>query len=322
MHRLLQSYRQTRNETMNAYLTPDEKARLYTVTEADQRILHEQFPDLYDAPVFYDTLELLEADPDEMLETIFLQRSDGKHAIYPGCHVAIYGEPGSGKTMLAKYATMQALNAGHRVAHIDIDDNRKEIIAHDVLNFGSSRDAMLARWKLAQPDSLNMLDQLWEKLLEGDYGLVIIDSMASLEGLTSADANMGLDFVQRIYLPYVKKLMNAGTAVISIDHTGKDRDRKGAMGSTQKLAKSDLAIHVVVPETGEGLVPGDLGHVALYIDKDRYGVTKANSQLREYKAGHMRSFWGTFTIPGTGLKDATITSPSSKAPNIVNYNFP
>ncbi len=132
---------------------------------------------------------------------------------------------------------------------------------------------MLARWKLAQPDSIEKLDALWEKLIADEYGMVIIDSMASLEGLTSADANMGLDFVQRIYLPYVKRLMNAGCAVISIDHTGKDRDRKGAMGSTQKLAKSDLAIHVVLPESGEGLVPGELGTVALYIDKDRYGVT-------------------------------------------------
>jgi hypothetical protein len=306
---------------MTEYISEEERATLYTVTEADQQKLHEMWPDLYPAPVFYDTAELLNADPDEMLETCYLQRNDGVHAIYPGCHVAIYGEPGSGKTMLAKFATMQALNAGHKVAHIDIDDNRKEIVAHDILNFGAERGAMLARWKLAQPDSIERLDALWEKLLADGYGMVIIDSMASLEGLTSADANMGLDFVQRIYLPYVKRLMNAGCAVISIDHTGKDRDRKGAMGSTQKLAKSDLAIHVVLPESGEGLVPGELGTVALYIDKDRYGVTKANSQLREYRAGHMRSFWGTFTIPATGLSQAVIQAPSKSAPNQVRYDF-
>ena len=293
----------------------------FNVTPADQAQLHEFFPDLYEAPVFYDTGQLLESDPNDMLETIFLQRQDGIHAIYPGCHVAIYGEPGSGKTMLAKFATMQALNAGHKVAHIDIDDNRKEIVAHDVLNFGAEREAMIARWNLAQPDSIERLDALWERLLADNYGMVIIDSMASLEGLTSADANMGLDFVQRIYLPYVKRLMNAGTTVISIDHTGKDRDRKGAMGSTQKLAKSDLAIHVVLPDSGEGLVPGELGTVALYIDKDRYGVTKAHSQLREYKAGHMRSFWGTFTIPATGLSQAIIQSPSNNATNKVRYDF-
>ena len=293
----------------------------FNVTPADQQQLHDFFPDLYEAPVFYDTEQLLDADPNDTLDTVFLQRNDGVHAIYPGSHVALYGEPGSGKTMLAKFATMQALNAGYKVAHIDIDDNRKEIVAHDVHKFGAHRDKMLAQWRLAQPDSIDRLNSLWERLIADEYSLVIVDSMASLEGLTSADANMGLDFVQRIYLPYIKRLMNAGCAVISIDHTGKDRERKGAMGSTQKLAKSDLAIHVVLPESGEGLVPGELGTVALYIDKDRYGVTKANSQLREYRAGHMRSFWGTFTIPATGLHQATIQAPSKNATNKVPYNY-
>ena len=293
----------------------------FNVTPADQQQLHDFFPDLYEAPVFYDTEQLLDSDPNDTLDTVFLQRNDGVHAIYPGSHVALYGEPGSGKTMLAKFATMQALNAGYKVAHIDIDDNRKEIVAHDVHKFGAHRDKMLAQWRLAQPDSIDRLNSLWERLIADEYSLVIVDSMASLEGLTSADANMGLDFVQRIYLPYIKRLMNAGCAVISIDHTGKDRERKGAMGSTQKLAKSDLAIHVVLPESGEGLVPGELGTVALYIDKDRYGVTKANSQLREYRAGHMRSFWGTFTIPATGLHQATIQAPSKNATNKVPYNF-
>ena len=293
----------------------------FNVTPADQQQLHEFFPDLYAAPVFFDTGELLDADPNDTLDTCFLQRNDGIHAIYPGSHVALYGEPGSGKTMLAKFATMQALNAGYKVAHIDIDDNRKEIIAHDVLKFGAERSNMIASWRLSQPDSLDRLSALWDVLITDEYDLVIIDSMASLEGLTSADANMGLDFVQRIYLPYIKRLMNAGCAVISIDHTGKDRERKGAMGSTQKLAKSDLAIHVVLPESGEGLVPGELGTVALYIDKDRYGVTKANSQLREYRAGHMRSFWGTFTIPATGLHQAIIQAPSKNATNQVPYDF-
>jgi len=302
------------------YITEAEKARLFQVTPAEQRELHAMWPDLYAAPVFHDTAELLDADPNATLETMFLCREDGVNAIYPGCHVAIYGEPGAGKTMLAKYAAQQAIKKGQSVVHIDIDDNRAEIIAHDMLKFGASKEAVITSWHLAQPDTLQALEALWAELVANPRDLVIIDSMASLEGLTGADANASLDFVQRVYLPFVKKLMNAGTAVISIDHTGKDTTRKGAMGSTQKLAKSDLAIHVVLPESGEGLVPGELGTVALYVDKDRYGVTKPNSQLREYSKGHMRSLWGTFCIPKTGLGDAHIMSPKKDAQNRV-YNF-
>lgn len=302
------------------HMSKEEMIDVFDLTEKDLKILSELYPDKYAEPVFLDTRELIETDPNDTLETRFLCRQDGINAIYPGAHVAIYGEPGAGKTMIAKFAAQQAIKKGYKVAHIDMDDNIGAIVAHDMMAFGITDNQLIDHWKMAQPDSLERLNALWKRLEDEPRDLVIIDSMASLEGLTASDGNTGLDYVQKIYLPFVKTLMNVGTAVISIDHTGKDLTRKGAMGSTQKLAKSDLAIHVVLPESGEGLVPGELGTVALYIDKDRYGVTKANGQLREYSKGHMRTLFGTFCIPRTGLKDAVIQSPKPDAQNKI-YNF-
>lgn len=291
------------------------------VTEKERKELHELHPEIVLPDWFEDTEQLLDTDPHETIQAQFLTRSDDKNAIYPGCHTAIYGEPGSGKTMLAKYATHQALNAGYKVAHIDIDDNVAAIIAHDIHQIGVTKQTMIERWRLAQPDSLDRLTSIWKRLVAEQFNMVIIDSMASLEGLVGADANGGLEFVQRVYLPFVKPLMNAGIAVISIDHTGKDRDRRGAIGSTQKLAKSDLALHVVVPESGQGLTPGELGSVAIYVDKDRYGMTKAAGQLREYRSGHMRTLWGTFTIPSTGLAHAKIVPPSEHSEKSRSYGW-
>lgn len=290
------------------------------LSHEDRLKLHEINPEAYPYPHFYRTDELLAADPDAKRETLFMARRDGINAIYAGCHASLYGEPGGGKTLLAKYITAQALNDGHRVIHIDIDDNRPEIIAHDIKNFGANYVDQLYKWELAQPPSKPLLDALWGDVLDRAPNLVIIDSMASLEALVGSDANISADFVANIFQPYIKTLTSRGTTVLTIDHVSvKNKETRGAMGSTQKLAKTDLAIHVVVPDGG-GLTPGELGSVALYIDKDRHGVTKSTAQMREYAKGHMRAFWGNFVIPRTGLTEAHIQGPNPDATNkITNW---
>lgn len=287
-------------------VSPAEWLELMGVSHEDRQLLAEQFPDIYLEPVWYDTGELLDADPDTFTETVYAPRSDGLNVIYAGVHVALYGEPGSGKTMIAKHVAAHAVNAGHRVVHIDIDDNLKTVIAHDVHKLGGTRENMVTNWRLSQPLDKPELDRIVQQCITHEVKIVIIDSMASLEAYNGADVDKSLDYVERIYLATIKPLLNAGITVISIDHTAKDTTRRGASGSTQKLAKSDLAFHVV-PLDG-GLAPGHLGTVALYCDKDRLGTVKAASSVREYN-GNVKYLTGIFTIPATGLGDAHLAAP-------------
>lgn len=272
------------------YMTPEELA-----------ILQGEFPDPF--RLYQDTAALLDADISQYTETVHGVRDDGFALLYPGCHATIYGEPGSGKTLLAKYISHQAINAGKRVLHVDVDGNFGPVIVQDVHAFGTERQKLIDNYRLAQPDTLNLLLETVTDAKTTPFDLVVLDSIASLQAYTGTDGDKSTEYVQRVYQQFIAPLMAAGSTVISIDHSAKDEHARGASGSVQKIAKADLAFRVVAK--GAGLQRGKDGRVDVLLDKDRYSTVKAASTETMSGAIHAAAF----TIPATGMTDAKLLAP-------------
>lgn len=262
-------------------------------------ILRQEFP----AEIYADTEALLDADLNAYTETVYGTRDDGFSLIYAGSHCTIYGEPGSGKTLLAKYISSQAINAGKRVLHVDIDGNFGAVIVQDVHAFGTKRDALVANYKLGQPGSLEELNAIIDDAKARPFDLVVLDSVASLQAFAGSDGDKATEYVQRVYQAFIAPLMAVGSSVISIDHTGKDEHVRGAAGSIQKMAKADVAIRVV--PKGTGLQRGRDGRIDLMLEKDRYSSVKASSV--EATGGSIHA--ALFTIPASGMLDAKLKAP-------------
>jgi hypothetical protein len=273
----------------------------FIMSPEELAILQGIFPDPY--RLHANTAELLEADLTAFTETIHGTRDDGFALLYPGSHATIYGEPGSGKTLLAKYISSQAINAGKRVLHVDVDGNFGAVIVQDVYAFGTERQKLIDNYRLAQPDTLNLLLEVILDAQAHPFDLVILDSVASLQAFTSTDGDKATEYVQRVYQRFVAPLMAVGSTVITIDHTGKDEHVKGASGSVQKMAKADLAFRAV--PKGTGLQRGKDGRVDIMLEKDRYSTVKAASV--ESTGGSIHA--ASFVIPASGMLGAKLTTP-------------
>lgn len=281
----------------------EQEAKMLALTARDKLLLEGHHEHSLRPENLHDTKKLLEEDTDAYTRTKYAPRSDGFRIIYPNSHTAIYGAPGSGKTLLASWIAATIIREGGTVLHIDADDNHAAVIAQNVLAFsGIDAETVATRLDLVQPNTKAEVDAIIPWAIVKEFTLIIVDSIASLEAFTGAEENSATDYVARVYMGVIRPLKASGATVISIDHTTKAGATKGPSGSVQKQAKADVALHLDPGENHFGRAKA--GNATVYVDKDRPGSLYAATQ-----DSGSRDLLAIFRIPATGLEDATLDAP-------------
>lgn len=188
----------------------------------------------------------------------------------PGTLALIYGQPGVGKSFLALSLALAAAGAGsllvwtaprpHQVLYLD-GEMRRDAVAGRLRLFGPPPSLRL--W-LATEQAGNPLDLSTEKgilRLMGNWGevdLVVVDSLSSLAGNVSGDAE-GWTKVQR----FLAHQRNVGRAVLLVHHANRD----GAMrGTSRRLDMMDLVMALRRPRDWQ---PADGARFELRLEKTR-----------------------------------------------------
>jgi hypothetical protein len=237
----------------------------------------------------------------------FLARTDGRQLLYAGKVNAFIGESESGKTWVALLAITQALHAGQHVLFLDFEDAPAGITGR-LLALGATRDQILRQFRYISPD------EPLTALAVADLGAVLADpapDLAVLDGVNAAMTLLGLKltdntdataFSQRLLRP----LKKTGAAVLTIDHTTKDKEHRGpyAIGAQAKRADIDGAAYLIEPVQKFGR--GQEGKLRLTVSKDRPGHVRAISNGATY-AGMV------ILTPGEdGAITAEITAPDMR----------
>lgn len=241
------------------------------------------------------------ADPPPSL----LERDDGHRLIYAGKINALIGESESGKTWIALLAAVQALNAGELVVYLDFEDAPAGITGR-LLAMGATRPQLAKQLRYIAPDeSLHVRAAAdLAAALDPPPGLVVVDGVnaaMTLLGLNLKDNKDATDFSQRILRP----LKRTGAAVLTVDHTTKDKEQRGnyAIGAQAKRADIDGAAFII--EVIKAFGRGQTGRLKMTVSKDRPGHVRANSQHAKYA--------GTAVLESRedGTVTVSITAPDS-----------
>jgi hypothetical protein len=205
-------------------------------------------------------------------------RTDGVGIFYREQTNNLFGDPETGKTLIAQCAAVDELNRGRSALIIDLDHNGASATIARLIAMGADEEILRNpdRFRYASPDDQEQLLAIVADTAEWKPAFVLVDSVGELLPLCNASSNSPDDF-SRVHATILKPLAKSGAAVVIIDHLAKNSDSQ-AFGSTGTAAKKRAIGGTSLRSTVlEAFTPGVGGRAQLTINKDRHGGLRAAS---------------------------------------------
>ncbi|WP_243074823.1 AAA family ATPase [Microbacterium sp. SS28] len=204
------------------------------------------------------------------------RRSDGTGLFYREQANLVFGDPESGKTLIAQCAAADEMSMGRAALIIDLDHNGAAATISRLVSMGVDeavlRDPDLFRY--CQPEDADHLAVVVKEAVEWKPAIILLDSLGELLPMFGASSNSPDDFT-RVHAAVIKPLTKSGAAVLVIDHLPKNRDSQsfGSTGTTaKKRAIGGTSLRVTVQEPFR---PGIGGRAQVTLNKDRHGGLRA-----------------------------------------------
>lgn len=241
--------------------------------------------------LYLDVAALLDGGLPEPPAPVLLHRDDGHALFYAGQVNYIFGDPESGKSLLAQAAVAEALRRGRKVLFLDLDHNGPQATVCRLLDMGVDESPLrdLGTFRYVEPEDKAHLMAVAADSRTWRPAVAIVDSIGELLPLMNLSSNSPDDFTIA-HTAVLKPLAVAGAAVLAIDHLPKGAESR-ASGPTGTAAKrraiGGVSIRVTI---NEQFTPGRGGSAWLSVNKDRHGGLRRHcpAEGKEPSAGLFR----------------------------------
>lgn len=203
-------------------------------------------------------------------------RSDGIGLFYRGQVNLVFGDPESGKTLLAQCAAADELSMGRPALIIDLDHNGAAATIARLISMGVDETVLRNPdlFRYTQPEDADHLAVVVQDAVDWAPAIILLDSLGELLPMFGASSNSPDDFT-RVHSAVIKPLTKSGAAIVVIDHLPKNRESQsfGSTGTTaKKRAIGGTSLRVTIQEPFR---PGAGGRAQVTLNKDRHGGLRA-----------------------------------------------